>query len=102
MEGADYTYIFDDLSDTPRSVKCLSGNTATHVISTCKIIIDDSQLLSLRRLPEAVADLIDMAVSVYAADRLSIRKASRSRRIRIHVIVPVRRPEILGSSQVSD
>ena len=37
-----------------------------------------------------------------SADRLSIRKASRSRRIRIHVVVPVRHPEILGSSQVSD
>ena len=100
MEGADYTYVFDDLSDTLRAVQLLGGNTAANVVSTCKVVVDDSQLLSLRRVPEEIADLIDLAVSVYVADRLSIRKAQQSRRIQ--VVVPVRHPEILGSSQVSD
>jgi hypothetical protein len=81
-------------------VKLLGGNTAANVVSTCKVVVDDSQLLSLRRVPEEIADLIDLAVSIYVADRLSIRKTQRSRRIQ--VVVPVRHPEILGSSQVSD
>ena len=98
MERADYTYVFADLSDTLRAVTLLGRNTAANVPSTCKVAIDDSQLLSLRQVPAEVADLIDLAVSVYVADRLSIRKAQRSRRIQ--VVVPVRRPEILGSSQV--
>jgi hypothetical protein len=98
MERADYTYVFADLSDTLRAVTRIGRNTAASVPSTCKVAIDDSQLLSLRRVPAEVADLIDLAVSVYVADRLSIRKAQRSRRIQ--VVVPVRRPEILGSSQV--
>ena len=100
MAGADYTYVFDDLSDTLGAVKLLGGNTAANVVSTCKVVVDDSQLLSLRRVPEEIADLIDLAVSVYVADRLSIRKVQQSRRIQ--VVVPVWHPEILGSSQVSD
>ena len=98
----DYTCSFDDLSDTPNTVKLLGGNIVANAVSTCKVTIDDSQLLSLRQVPGEVADLIDLAVAVYVADRLSIRQAPRSHRTQIHVVVPVRRPEILRSSQVSD
>jgi len=64
MERADYTYVFADLSDTLRAVTLLGRNTAANVPSTCKVAIDDSQLLSLRWVPAEVADLIDLAVSV--------------------------------------
>ena len=93
MASFDYTYVFGDLSDTPNAVKLFEGNIAVDVVSTCKVAIDDSQLLSLHQTPEEVADLIDLAVSVYVADRLSIRKAPRLHRTQIHVVVPVRRPD---------
>jgi hypothetical protein len=100
MEACDYTHVFDDLSDTLRAVTLFGRSTAANMVSTYKVVIDDRQLLSLRRVPEEVADLMDLAVAVYIADRLSIRKASRSRRTQIHVVVPVRHPEILGSAHV--
>jgi hypothetical protein len=97
MEGFDYTYIFGALSDTLRAVTRLCGNTAANVVSTCQVAIDDSQLLALRQVPEEVADLIDLAVSVYVVDRLSIRNPQRLRRLR--VVVPVRHPDLLAPIQ---
>jgi len=52
----DYTYVFNDLSDIPNAVR-LGGNTAANIVPTCKVIIDDGQFLSLRRVPAEVADL---------------------------------------------
>jgi queuosine biosynthesis protein QueC len=100
MESSDYTYIFSNLSDTPNAVSRLGGNTAANRVSPCKVIIEDSQLLSLRRVPAEVADLIDLAVSVYVADRLSIRNTQRP--CRIQIVIPIRHPEILGNPQVQN
>jgi hypothetical protein len=56
VERLDYTYVFNDLSDIPNAVR-LGGNTAANIVPTCKVIIDDGQFLSLRRVPAEVADL---------------------------------------------
>jgi hypothetical protein len=46
------------------------------------------------------SDLVDLAVSVYVADRLSIRNTQLP--CRIQVVLPIRQSEILGSSQVQN
>ena len=52
MESSDYTYIFSNLSDTPNAVSRLGGNTAANRVSPCKVIIEDSQLLSPPGTPQ--------------------------------------------------
>jgi hypothetical protein len=47
-----------------------------------------------QELPSIIADLIDLAVSIYASDRLVFQNL-RQVQSRIHVVLPVRHPELL-------
>lgn len=64
--------------------------------------LDDLPLMASlgRPIPARVADLIDVSVAIYLADRLALRKMASDSRLpadrwhrRIHVIVPVRHPD---------
>lgn len=60
-----------------------------------------------QHLPSAAADLVDVAAAVYLADRLCRRRPPRTDRYahhwcrRIHVSVPVRKPEIWNDPEVA-
>ncbi len=96
----DYTYIFDPIKDTPSRVQMIDHRLRErHLL---QVAMDDEQLLlkSHRTMPVEIADLIDVAMTVYVADHLSMRKAGMP--CDVHIIVPVRRPEILGSSVLKE
>ena len=73
----DYTFDFGNISDrwikTP--VKVSSNTRKTHVHGTIRVSIDDNPILasSLNRMPELGADLLDLAVATFVADRRSQR-----------------------------
>ena len=45
-----------------------------------------------KQFPSIIADLIDLAVSIYASDRLAFHDLDKTQR-RLHVILPLRHPE---------
>lgn len=94
----DYTYIFDPITTTLSRVQVIDHRKSKQYL--LQVTVDDHQFLlkSHRRMPAEIADLVDVAVTVYVADRLSIRKADMP--CGIHIIVPLRLPEILSSLQV--
>lgn len=49
-----------------------------------------------KQFPSIIADLIDLAVSIYASDRLAFHDLDKTQR-RIHVILPLRHPELFNS-----
>src|SRR3989442_6814645 len=99
MEHLDYMYHFDAIMEKLSLAQIDDlGRNEQHCFH---VAIDDKQLLLKRhhQMPAHVADLVDVAVSVYVADRLSIPKAGMPRRI--HIVLPVRHPEIIDSSRVA-
>jgi hypothetical protein len=98
MDYPDYTYVFDDITDLPSRVQVIKHHRrSAHLV---RVGVDDDQVLlkSLRQMPAPVADFVDLAVVVYVADWLSIRRADLARSI--HVVLPVRHPEVLVSSEI--
>lgn len=65
-----------------------------------KVFLDDKDMgvRVISHIPNKVSDVIDLAIAVYAADR--ILKSSTRERLRIHIILPVRRPQIMNSTTV--
>ena len=94
----DYTYLFDPLTEMPARVRVIDQHVREQY--ALQVAVDDHQLLlkTHRMMPAEIADLVDVAVMVYVADRLSIRQADMP--CCIHSILPVRHPEVLGRSPV--
>ncbi len=100
MSHQGYIYCFDAITDKPSKVQFT--NPYTYNTHSLHIAVNDSQFLFKRhhQMPPEIADLVDIAVAVYVADRLSIPKSGMQRNI--HIVLPVRHPEIFGSSQVGE
>lgn len=90
LRDPDYTYVFNDIQ--PNFGWVVVTNHASGQHYQLQVSVDDSRLVSPERarLVAELADLVDLAVAVYTADRLSIRSADASSNIRI--LLPVRRP----------
>lgn len=92
MEQVNYSYIFEDIDNTPRNVVLIDYlREKKHIF---QVSVDDSQfnLKVNTQLSPELADLVDVAVAVAITDRLSLRKENT--RTRIHVALPVRNPEM--------
>ncbi len=98
MSELDYVYRFDDIMQKQSLLQF--ANLRKNEQHDVYVKVNDSQLLLKRhhQMPAEIADLVDLAVTVYIADRLSIQENGISRNI--HIILPVRHPEILNSSPV--
>src|SRR5579884_566990 len=98
MSQLNYTYTFGALNDTFGCVHVIDHSA--NKSQTFQMAVDDSQLLLKRhhRMPTHLADCVDLAVAVAVADRLSRRKADMP--CGIHMVLPVRHPEIFGSSRI--
>jgi Queuosine biosynthesis protein QueC len=66
--------------------------------SYVEIALDDREFKCRvkQEFPSVVADLMDLAVAIHAADRLAFQNL-RQAQTRIHVILPVRHPEIMNT-----
>lgn len=98
MREADYEYTFTDIKESLDFVQVNDHQNGREY--RLRVAIDDSQLRSLSndRLSGNIADLVDIALAVYTADRLSVRKEQVPRRL--HINLPVRFPEVLSSQRV--
>ncbi|NJL00570.1 MAG: hypothetical protein HC910_08375 [Spirulinaceae cyanobacterium SM2_1_0] len=93
----DFTLLFESVMNSGGNI-CLhdySGNTESNV----RIAVDDSEFSyrTQKEFPSIVADIIDLAVAIHAADRL-ISQSLRQQQTKIHIVLPIRHPEILNQS----
>jgi Queuosine biosynthesis protein QueC len=67
-----------------------------------QVFVDDRNM-GIRLIPQfpaRVSDLIDLAIAVFATDR--ILKPDMKQRLRIHVILPVTDPELMSDTKVTN
>jgi 7-cyano-7-deazaguanine synthase in queuosine biosynthesis len=95
----DYTYIFSDITDRHSEVQILDHQNSQQ----CNAIVSvEDDHLFWRYLPEmmVVADLVDIGIAVYVADRLSVRR--RDKACYIRVSVPVRDVKLFQQLEIVD
>jgi hypothetical protein len=99
MSAQEYTYTFADVRDELAPVYI--ANSRTPDVTEIRAAIHDQQLASLScsPMPAPVADIVDMALAVYVADRFS--SFCDGDRTRIHVTLPVRHPELLNTANIA-
>ena len=93
---SDYILYFDSVLNRHGSVNFIDRIQGTE--QTIGINIDD-QVFEYRvqaEFPPIIADLIDLAVAIYASDRLSPHNLRQQQR-RLHVVLPVRNPELMSA-----
>lgn len=98
MDQPEYIFHFSDIRDglcTVRFTNCCTGEAHEFCAA-----VDDRQfvLLKLPRMPAVLADLVDLALAVYVADR-TLRRCIDAI-CHIHVHLPIRHPEIFTSSHI--
>ena len=95
MNQPDYIFIFNDLTDTGNDMRMIVPSSQRCHHLTLKI--DEENFIWRRQradFPGLAADLIDLAISIWAADWLAVRR--NAYRYKILVELPVRHPELFG------
>lgn len=98
IKKMNYTYIFEDINSVSRQVRII--NHQENKQFEISVAVDDYQLLHRNQVPAAVADLVDLAVTVHIADRLTIRQEDIP--CQIQIVVPVRYPERFERSNIME
>lgn len=85
-----YKFEFDEIGTKPSLVKIIELAQGQEIAVDSRVMVNDDQLFSINhsKLPRRNADLVDLAIAVYTADRLTPRCPTHSRRI--HVCLPIR------------
>ena len=98
MHTADYSYRFGDFRDRQNLVEARIERT--HEKRIFAVAINDLALLesSSSSMPPELADLLDIAVAVYVADRMSLR--GRDRQCSIAITLPLRDHTRFASLQI--
>ena len=97
----DYTFIFEDLSDSIRSGLVWVTKAGLQDAFYVHTAVQDIQLLkrNLPFIPPEIADCIDIASAVYVADKLALRSVRKKTSIR--TVIPVRCPEMWAREVVA-
>lgn len=100
MNQADYLYNFTDVRDGLCTVSVVASHKQE--VTEIRAGIGDDELtpISCTVMPDSIADMVDLALAVYTADRLSC--SLDGNQCRIQVDLPVRHPELLGKAHVTD
>ncbi|WP_346290142.1 7-cyano-7-deazaguanine synthase [Sphaerothrix gracilis] len=100
-QTSDFTLLFEPVMSS-------GGNIWLHdhsrnKESNLRIAVDDSAFSYRiqKEFPSIIADLIDLAVAIHAADRLTFQNL-RHQQTRIHAVLPIRHPEILNQTSFQD
>ncbi|KAB8329921.1 hypothetical protein SD80_032370 [Scytonema tolypothrichoides VB-61278] len=93
---SDYTLHFEPIVNSNGSVRFIDHSRCNDL--TVGINVDDTefQYRVKAEFPAIVADLVDLAVAIHTSDRLAPQNLSGRQR-RLHVILPVRHPELLSA-----
>ncbi len=102
IDQPDYTYEFDGISDRLTNSPLRIHNHRDGLQRDILVAVDDSDFLDIRgrQVPSHIADLIDLAVAIYEADRWSKRREDEP--CKILVRLPVRHPEVFRSAEMHE
>lgn len=97
IEVSDFTLLFESVMNSGGNIRLHDHSRNRE--SNVRIAVDDSAFSCRiqKEFPSIIADLIDLAVAIHAADRLTFQSL-RQQQTRIHVVLPIRHPEILNQS----
>lgn len=97
-KDSDYILVFDAIENSNGSVHFFDREKG--IKRTITITINDKEFSyrAIKDFPEIIADLIDVAVAIYASDRLVPQKQSE-KQCRIRVVIPVRCPDRLNTER---
>jgi Queuosine biosynthesis protein QueC len=95
-QDRDYTLRFEPLSNSNGTVHFIDHYKDEE--STVGFTVDDREFgyRVQQNFPSIIADLIDLAVAIYALDRLAFQPLRQGQNC-IHVVLPVRHPELLNT-----
>jgi 7-cyano-7-deazaguanine synthase in queuosine biosynthesis len=98
MANHDCGYDFGEIRSQHGSLRATDYRQC--VSNYLQVSVDDSQLdlSSFNGVSSRIADLVDIAVAVYVADRLSVREGDTT--CRIQISLPVRHPEVLNRKEI--
>jgi 7-cyano-7-deazaguanine synthase in queuosine biosynthesis len=97
-ETAKYSYIFDAIYSGRSTVQILSPYESSY---NAKIIVDDTKFLDrrIKTMEPLLADLVDIGVAVFQAERLSKLRNQHTRRS-FYIRLPLRVPERFNQTPV--
>jgi len=97
MNKVDYRFIFDSITGKKSSGQMIDKPSGQK--SSFAVDLDDVELLfSGEPISSIVADILDLALAVYAADRLSVRDGEAQ--VLIDITLPVRNPRWLKRAEI--
>ena len=98
----DYTYRFDGITDRLNDSRLHIHDHRTGQTHTIHVAVDDRDFLRIRghQVPSNIADLIDLAVCIFEADRWSKREDDAS--CKILVQLHVRNPEVFNTVETHE
>jgi Queuosine biosynthesis protein QueC len=93
-QSGNYTFRFDSIMNNGGNIRFFDNSRKQEI--AIGVAIDDSEFRYRvqQDFPSIIADLIDLAVAIHASDRLAFQD-SRQEQTCIHVVLPVRHPELL-------
>jgi len=96
IKDIDYTLNFSSVSNSNGNVHFI--NHVNGKESKLELIINDQELGYRTNVicPTVIADLIDLAVAIFASDRLT-PQSLRQKQSRLFIVLPVRHPELLNA-----
>lgn len=96
MHQKAYRFIFADMMDQLERVRMISDDDPQEQVAHFGIDLTQLMHRAQRPIPSHVADLIDLALAVYVADRFAIRDDATL--ATITVSLPVRHQDVLNTS----
>jgi len=95
VDDLDYTFKFDDFSSSQSVVEMIDHRSVSR--RNFWVQIEDEQLArgSQSQIPPYLADLIDIGVAIYLADRMSVHRGEMQ--CGIHIAMSLRQPELANS-----
>ena len=99
--SCDYTFIFSSIQNENGSVRFI--NRASGIEGTLSVSINDHdfQYRTQKNFPSIVADLVDIAVAIHTADRLTDQPLNK-KQVCIQVVLPVRNPDVLNGADIME
>lgn len=101
VQDSEFTLLFEPVMSGGGAVRLIDHSRNRE--SNVKIAVDDSAFSYRvqKEFPSIIADLIDLAIAIHAADRLTFQSLRKNQTL-IHVVLPVRHPEILNQTPLQD
>ncbi|MBD2232100.1 7-cyano-7-deazaguanine synthase [Phormidium tenue] len=94
-DDSDYTLHFGPILNGGGIVRFIDHARKSTSDVGISISDQDFQYRIYQHFPSVIADLVDLAVAIHASDRLAFQHLHK-RQSRLHVVLPVRHPELLG------